>query len=42
MGNVSLNTNELIKTDMGNGYIEEVSINVDTYMADVELRYEPR
>lgn len=42
VGNVSLNTNELIKTDMGNGYIEEVSINVDTYMADVELRYEPR
>lgn len=32
---------KLIKTDIGNGYVEEVTTNIDTDMTDVELRYEP-
>ena len=39
--NVSLDIYKLIKTDLGNGYIEQVDINIDTNLADVELRYEP-
>jgi hypothetical protein len=32
---------ELIKSDIGNGYIEEVTVNIDTNLTEVELRYEP-
>lgn len=32
---------KLIKTDIGNGYIEEVTTNIDTDMTEIELRYEP-
>ena len=32
---------KLIKTDIGNGHVEEVTTNIDTDMTDVELRYEP-
>ena len=31
----------LIKTELGNGYVEEVSINIDTDLANIELRYAP-
>lgn len=41
MNNLSLNIYKMIATDLGNGYIEEVSINIDTNLANVELRYEP-
>jgi len=33
---------KLIATDAGNGYIEEITTNIDTDMTEVELRYEPR
>lgn len=32
---------KLIKTDIGNGYVEEVTTNIDTDMTEIELRYEP-
>ena len=32
---------ELIKSEIGNGYIEEVTVNIDTNLTEVELRYEP-
>jgi len=38
---LSININQLIKTEIGNGYIEEVSTNLDTNMTKIELRYEP-
>lgn len=37
-----LNELELIKTTMGNGKIDEVSINIDTRHAKVKLLYEPQ
>lgn len=38
---LAIDVYKLIKTDIGNGYIEEVTTNIDTDMTDVELRYEP-
>ena len=38
---LSIDVYKLIKTDIGNGYVEEVTTNIDTDMTDVELRYEP-
>ena len=38
----NLSLYRLIKTDEGNGYIESITENIDTYIANVELRYEPR
>lgn len=32
---------KLIKTEVGNGYVEDVSINIDTELAKVTLTYEP-
>lgn len=32
---------KLIKTDVGNGCVEEVTTNIDTDMTEIELRYEP-
>lgn len=32
---------KLITTDIGNGYVEEVTTNIDTDMTEIELRYEP-
>jgi hypothetical protein len=32
---------KLIKTDIGNGCVEEVTSNIDTDMTEIELRYEP-
>jgi hypothetical protein len=32
---------KLIRTDKGNGYIEELSTDIDTDISDIELRYEP-
>jgi hypothetical protein len=37
----NLSLYKLIKTDEGNGYIESITENIDTYIANVELRYEP-
>lgn len=31
----------LVKSDIGNGYVEEVTTNIDTDMTEIELRYEP-
>lgn len=31
----------LVKTNLGRGYIEEKSVNIDTNMVKLELRYEP-
>lgn len=39
--NIVLDINSLIRTEIGNGYIEQVDVNIDTNLADVELRYEP-
>lgn len=39
---LSVDINRLITTEIGNGYIEEMSTNIDTGMTKVELRYEPR
>ena len=39
--NIVLDINGLIRTEIGNGYIEQVDVNIDTNLADVELRYEP-
>ena len=33
--------NGLIKTELGNGYIEEMSVDIDTDMTKIELSYEP-
>lgn len=33
---------KLIGTDIGNGYVDDVSIDVDTHLAKVTLTYEPR
>lgn len=37
----SINLYKLIYTDKGNGYIEELSTDIDTNISDIELRYEP-
>lgn len=36
-----LNINQLITTDMGDGFIEEVATDIDTNLIEIELRYEP-
>lgn len=36
-----VNLGQLITTDIGNGYIEEVAVNIDSGLIEVELRYEP-
>lgn len=33
---------KLIGTDIGNGYVDDVSIDIDTHLAKVTLTYEPR
>lgn len=33
---------KLIGTDVGNGYVDDVSIDIDTHVAKVTLTYEPR
>lgn len=38
---LSIDVYKLITTDIGNGYIEEVTSNIDTDMTEIELRYEP-
>lgn len=38
---LSININKLITTEMGNGYIEEMSTDIDTSMTKIELRYTP-
>lgn len=38
---LSIDVYKLIATDIGNGYIEEVTSNIDTDMTEIELRYEP-
>ena len=37
-----LNELQLIKTSIGNGKIESVSVNLDTRLAKVNLMYEPK
>ena len=37
----SIDIYKLIHTDKGNGYIEELSTDIDTDISDIELRYEP-
>lgn len=37
-----INYKGLITTKLGDGYINELSINIDTNLTEVELRYEPR
>lgn len=39
--NENLDLYKLIKTEIGDGYIEEVSTDVDTNMTKIELRYRP-
>lgn len=36
-----LNVYRMISTDIGNGFIESVSIDVDTKLVEAEIRYEP-
>ena len=38
---VNIDIRRLITTDFGNGYIEEMSTNIDTEMTKLELRYVP-
>lgn len=38
---ISIDINKLIATEIGNGYIEEMTTNIDTDMTKIELRYEP-
>src|SRR5574344_1430755 len=38
---LSIDVYKLITTDIGNGYIEEITSNIDTDMTEIELRYEP-
>lgn len=38
---LDIDINKLITTEIGNGYIEEMSTNIDTHMTKIELRYEP-
>lgn len=38
---INININRLITTEIGNGYIERVSTDIDTEMTEVELRYDP-
>lgn len=38
---LSIDVYKLITTDIGDGYVEEVTSNIDTNMTEVELRYEP-
>ena len=38
---LSIDVYKLITTDIGDGYIEEVTSNIDTDMTEIELRYEP-
>ena len=38
---IALNLYGLITTEVGDGYIEAMDINIDTNMVDIELRYEP-
>ena len=38
---LAIDVYKMITTDEGNGYIEEVTTNIDTDLTDVELRYEP-
>lgn len=39
--NSNIDIRMLITTDIGNGYIEEMSTDIDTNMTKIELRYEP-
>lgn len=39
---LSIDINKLITTEVGDGYIEEMSTNIDTDMTKIELRYEPQ
>ena len=36
-----VDTYKLITTEKGNGFVENVTMNIDTDLAEVELRYEP-
>ena len=38
---LSIDVYKLITTDIGDGYVEEVTTNIDTDMTEIELRYEP-
>lgn len=38
---LSIDVYKLITTDIGDGYVEEVTSNIDTDMTEIELRYEP-
>ena len=38
---LSVDVYKLITTDIGDGYVEEVTSNIDTDMTEIELRYEP-
>lgn len=38
---ISIDIDKLITTEIGDGYIEEMSTNIDTNMTKIELRYEP-
>ncbi len=38
---INIDIQRLITTDFGNGYIEEMSTNIDTEMTKMELRYVP-
>lgn len=38
---LNIDINKLITTEVGNGYIEQMTTNLDTNMTKIELRYEP-
>ena len=38
---LSIDVYKLITTDIGDGYVEEVTSNIDTDITEIELRYEP-